>query len=118
MQEVKVKTHLIVTDIHNEFHMDWCGRILDAKPAFTNEGMPIFVLISSKSRIETSTTDMNRLEELAKKLTNPKGRSAISKDIVRIYIKEVDGKKRLMGVLTHRRIKHFAPMFDTIHKTY
>ena len=34
MEEVLVKTHLIVTDIHDEYNIKWCGRILDAEPKF------------------------------------------------------------------------------------
>lgn len=114
MQEVKLKTHLIITDIHEEYHINWCGRLLDAQPAFNEKGMPIFVIVGSQNRMEVSTTDMNYLEKCAKRLTYPKGRTAITKDIARIYIKEIDGNERLMGVLTHRRIKTFAPMYDSI----
>lgn len=114
MQEIKLKTHLIITDIHEEYHINWCGRLLDAQPAFNEKGMPIFVIIGSRSRMEVSTTDMNYLERCAKRLTYPKGRTAITKDTARIYIKEIDGNEKLMGVLTHRRIKTFAPMYDSI----
>lgn len=114
MQEVKLKTHLIITDIHEEYHMNWCGRLLDAQPAFNERGMPTFVIVGSQSRMEVNTTDMIYLEKYAKRLTYPKGRTAITKDTARIYIKEVDGNERLMGVLTHRRIKTFAPMYDSI----
>lgn len=114
MQEVKLKTHLIITDIHEEYHMNWCGRLLDAQPAFNECGMPIFVIVGSQSRMEVSTTDMTYLEKCAKRLTYPKGRTAITKDTARIYIKEIDGNERLMGVLTHHRIKTFAPMYDSI----
>ena len=49
MQEVMIKTHLIVTDVHEEYHIDWCGKIADAKPLFKND-MPVFIIISSKGR--------------------------------------------------------------------
>ena len=113
MQEVMLKTHLIITDIHNEYHMDWCGKIAKAKPKLEN-GLPVFIIIGSKGRIELNTIDMNRLERAAKALTYPKGKSAISVDTSRIYIKEEDGNEMLLGVLTHKNIKTFAPMFDKV----
>ena len=113
MQEVLVKTHLIITDIHNEYHMNWCGKIAEAKPAL-KDGMPIFVIIGSRGRIELNTVDMRRLESAAKTLTQPKGRSAVSKDSSQIYIKEIDGNEMLLGVLTHKNVKSFAPMYDKV----
>ena len=113
MQEVMLKTHLIITDIHNEYHMDWCGKIADAKPKLEN-GLPIFIIIGSRGRIELNTIDMNRIERAAKSLTYPKGRSAVSTDTSRIYIKEVDGNEMLLGVMTHKNVKTFAPMFDKV----
>ena len=112
MQEMMVKTHLIITDIHEEYHMNWCGKLFDAKPLFNEKGMPIFAIIGSQSRMNVSTLDINYLEECAKRLTHPKGRSAISSDVARIYIKEIDGNEKLLGVLTHKRVKSFAPMYD------
>ena len=113
MEECLVKTHLIITDIHNEYNMNWCGKILDTKPLL-EKGMPVFAVIGTGGRIELSTTDMTRLENVAKLLTQPKGRSAISIDSSRIYIKEVDGTEKLLGILTHKRIKEFAPMYDKV----
>ena len=113
MQEVLVKTHLIIKDIHDEYHMNWCGKIVDAKPKLEN-GLPIFIVIGSKGRIELNTVDMNRIERAAKSLTHPKGRSAISIDTSRIYIKEVDDNEMLLGVMTHKNVKTFAPMFDKV----
>lgn len=113
MQEVMLKTHLIITDIHNEYYMDWCGKIADAKPKLEN-GLPIFVIIGSRGRIELNTIDMSRIERAAKSLTYPKGRSAVSTDTSRIYIKEVDGNEMLLGVMTHKNVKTFAPMFDKV----
>lgn len=114
MQEIMVKTHLIITDIHDEYYMNWCGKLFDAKPALDEKGMPKFVLISSQSRVEVSTIDINYLEKLAKKLTCPKGRGAISVDKTYIYIKEIDNNDKLLGVLTHQRVKSFAPMHDKV----
>ena len=47
MQEVKVKTHLIITDIHNEYHMNWCGKLQGANPVLI-DGLPLFIIIGSK----------------------------------------------------------------------
>ena len=80
MQEIMVKTHLIIKDIHEEYHMNWCGKLFDAKPALNENGMPIFIIISGQSRMELSTIDINYLEKCAKKLTYTKGRGAVSTD--------------------------------------
>ena len=113
MQEVMIKSHLIIQDIHNEYHMDWCGKIADAKPMLKN-GLPIFVIIGTRGRIELNTIDMKRIESAAKTLTYPKGKSAVSIDRARIYIKEEDGNDFLLGVMTHKNVKTFAPMFDKV----
>ena len=115
MQEVLVKTHLIIKDIHDEYHMNWCGKIANAKPEL-KDGKPTFIIIGSKGRMELNTIDINQLERNAKLMTYPKGRSAISKDVSRIYIKETNGNEMLLGILTHRRIKTFAPMYDKVGK--
>ena len=114
MEEVAVKTHLIITDIHEEYHMNWCGKLFDAKPALNENGMPTFVIIGSQSRMEINTIDINYLERCAKKLTSPKGRGAISVDKAYVYIKEVGGNEKLLGILTHKRVKTFAPMYDKV----
>ena len=113
MQEIKIKTHLIVTDVHDEFNIKWCGKIVDTNPVLQN-GLPIFILISSESRVEMNTINMTHIENCAKRLTRPKGRSAVSTDKTYIYIKEVSGKDTLIGIVTHNRIKSFAPMYDSV----
>lgn len=113
MEEVLVKSHLIITDIHDEYDMNWCGKIIEAQPMLQN-GLPIFIIIGTRGRIELNTIDMNWIERTAKLLTYPKGRSAVSTDTSRIYIKEVDGNEMLLGVLTHKNIKTFAPMYDKV----
>ena len=113
MEETFVKTHLIITDIHDEYHMNWCGKIIDAKPKLEN-GKPVFVIIGGGGRIELNTIDMKRIESAAKSLTRPKGRQAITTDHSRIYIKETDGNEFLLGVMTHNNVKTFAPMFDRV----
>ena len=114
MQEIMVKTHLIIKDIHEEYNMNWCGKLFDTKPALNENGMPTFVIIGSQSRMELNTIDINYLERCAKKLTSPKGRSAVSTDKAYIYIKEVGGNEKLLGILTHKRVKTFAPMYDKV----
>ena len=113
MEELTMKTHLIITDIHDEYHMNWCGKIADAKPLL-KDGLPLFIIIGTRGRIELNCIDMKRIERCAKSLTYPKGRSAVSVDTSRIYIKELDGNDFLLGVMTHKNIKTFAPMHDKV----
>lgn len=112
MTEVMIKTHLIVTDIHEDYSMNWCGKVLDTKPKIKN-GKPIFVVIGSRGRMELNTADMQRIEKCAKLLTHPRGRQATTVDSSRVYIIEEDGRETLMGVLTHKHIKSYAPMYDS-----
>lgn len=113
MQEIKIKSHLIIIDVHSEYDMNWCGKILDAKPEIEN-GMPIFIIIGSGGRMELNTTDMKRIEKCAKILTKPKGRSAITTDKAKIFIKEIDGNEKLLGIMTHNRVKTYAQMYDKV----
>lgn len=111
MIEVLIKTHLIVTSIHEEYNINWSGKILDAKPKFKNN-KPIFIIVASGGRIEVNTTDMNRVEKCAKLLTAPKGRQAITTDKAYIYILEENDHEMLLGTLTHNHVKTYAPMYD------
>lgn len=113
MAEVLVKTHLVVTDIHEEYNINWSGKILDAKPKFKNN-KPVFVVVSTGGRIELNTVDMGRVEECAKLLTVPKGRQAITTDKAYIYIVEENDNEMLLGTLTHNHVKSYAPMFDKV----
>ena len=113
MEEVRIKSHLIITDIHDEYHMKWCGKIANAKPKL-KDGKPIFVIIGTKGRIELNTMDINELERAAKLLTDPKGRSSVSTDNSHVYIKETNGNEMLLGYLTHTNVKTFAPMYDKV----
>ena len=113
MEEIALKTHLIITDIHDEYHMNWCGKIAESKPLLKDD-LPLFIVIGTRGRIELNTVDMKRIENAAKVLTYPKGRSAVSVDTSRIYIKEVNGNDFLLGVMTHKNIKTFAPMHDKV----
>lgn len=111
MSEVMLKTHLIVSDIHEEYCIDWCGSIANAKPIFKNN-MPIFILISSEERRELNTINIKEIEECAKKITRPRGRQAVTTDIARIYIKEEGGKQKLLGKVTHNHVKEYKQMYD------
>jgi len=114
MNEILVKTHLIITDIHEEYHIRWCGSIMDTKPKIEN-GKPIFIIRSKIGFVEINTTNMKELEETAKYMTSPKGRSALTTDIANIYIKQIDGTEKILGILTHNHIKQFAPMYDAVY---
>lgn len=112
--EVFLKTHLIVTDIHEEYYVDWCGCLDNTIPLFKNN-MPIFIIISSKGRVELNTFNISELEKCAKRLTHPKGRGAVTIDKSYIYVKEINGNETLVGIVTHRHVKTFAPMYDKIN---
>jgi len=114
MNETSIKTHLIITDIHEEYYIDWCGSIIDTKPLIEN-GKPIFIIRSKEGFIEVNTTDMKYLEEAAKKMTYPRGRTALTTDTARINIKQIDGTEKTLGILTHNHIKQFAPMYDKVY---
>ena len=107
--EKVTNTRLICIGCDDNFQMKWIRKIIDTNPIFDEDKLS-FVIIGSNSRIEISTMDFNRLENVAKRITVPKGRSAISTDKAYIYIKEVGGGEKLMGVLTHNRIKTFVPV--------
>ena len=113
MEEVKIKTHLIITDVHDEYDIKWCGRILEAKPKFEN-GKPIFIVVGGGGRMELNTTDMARVEKCAKLCTRPKGRTAVTTDTARIYILEENDNEMLLGTVTQKHIKTFAPMYDAV----
>jgi hypothetical protein len=112
MEEV-TNTRLICIGCDDDFQMKWIRKIIDTNPSFDGDKLS-FVIIGSNSRVEISTMDFNRLENVAKRITSPKGRSAISTDKAYIYIKEVGGHEKLLGVLTHKRVKSFAPMHDKV----
>lgn len=114
MNEVLIKTHLIIKDIHEEYIMKWCGSIIDAKPLIEN-GKPVFIIRSKEGFIEANTTDVKYLERLAKKMTSPRGRAAITTDTASVYIKQVDGTEKVLGILIHNHIKQYAPMYDAVY---
>lgn len=110
---MKLKTHLIITDIHEEFHIKWCGRIIDTKPLIKNK-KPVFVVVGGAGRIELNTTSMNDVEYWGKRMTYPLGRESFTTDKSYIYIKEENGNEKLLGIITHNHIKQYAQMFDEV----
>ena len=113
MEEVLIKSHLIVKDVHEEYSIKWIGKILDTKPQLKN-GKPIFVVTGGNGRMELNTTDMARIEKCAKLCTKPKGKKAVSTDTARIFIVEENGNEKLLGILVHDHVKTFAPMYDRV----
>ena len=110
MKEKKVvSTRLICIGCDDEYQMKWVRKIIDTNPIFVDNQLS-FVIIGSNSRIEVNTMDFKRLENIAKRITVPKGRGSVSTDKAYIYIKEIGGGDKLMGVLTHNRIKTFVPV--------
>ncbi len=115
MQEVMLKTHLIVANVRDEYSIDWCGRIVDTKP-FLRNGLPVFIIIGSESRMELNTIDIKLIEESAKRLTYPKGREAVTVDVARIYIREENGKETFLGRVVHKHIKEYRQMYDKFER--
>ena len=115
MQEIMLKTHLIVTDVHEEYFVKWTGSIANTKPLFKND-MPIFVIISSESRMELNTIDITRVEKCAKLITRPRGRQAVTTDVAHIYIKEEDGNEKLIGKVIHNHVKKYQQMYDPFER--
>jgi hypothetical protein len=113
MTEVAVKTHLIIKDIHNEFDINWCGKLKDAKPKWVNDKF-MFIVRSGETRIELNTMNMSEIERVGKLITKPRGRQAVTEDKARVFLIEEDDKERLMCIITHRKIKTFAPMYDKV----
>ena len=108
-----VKTHLIVTGQYEEYTVKWTGRLMDCNPVLKN-GMPIFVIIANNGRIEMNTIDLAAVELQAKKFTCPKGRGTVTTDKGFIYIKEVNGNEKVLGVVIHDHIRKYAQMYDEL----
>lgn len=113
MEEKLIKTHLIVTDIENTYNIKWIKTIKETCPIFENNKL-VFIIVGGKGRMEINTNDMTRVEKCAKIMSYPKGRTAFTSDTVRIFIKQKDESEVLIGILTHNRLKTFAPMFDKV----
>ena len=111
MQEVMLKTHLIVSDVHEEYFVKWCGKMIDVKPQLKN-GLPVFVVVGTDGRMELNTIDIKSIEKCAKSLSHPRGKAAITSDCARIYILEENGAETLMGKVFHNHVKQYQQMFD------
>ena len=110
---INVNTHPIVVGTHEEYYVNWNGKINDVCPKLKN-GKPIFHIIGSESSIELNTSNMKMIERMATKLTNPHGRKAVATDKAYIYIIEEDNSKTLLGTVTHNHIKDFRQMYDKL----
>lgn len=108
---VKINTHPIVVGSHEEYDIDWCGKIIDTHPKMEN-GMPVFFIRGSEGGMEINTLDMKMLEHIAQKMTSPCGRGSVVTDRAYIYIVEEDEKKTLLGIVTHSHIREYRRMFD------
>lgn len=108
---VKINTHPIVVGSHEEYHIDWCGKIIDTHPKIENS-MPIFFIRGNDGGMEISTLDMKMLEHVAQKMTNPCGVGSVTSDKAYIYIVEEDDTKTLLGIVTHNHIREYRRMFD------
>ena len=111
MSEVKLKTHLIVSNIYEEYFVDWCGKMANVRP-FLKNNLPIFIIAGSDGRIELNTIDIKLIERCAKKLSHPRGRAAITTDCTYIYILEENGNETLMGKVIHNHVKQYQQMYD------
>ena len=116
MDEKVLETpHFVCTDIEDDYHTQWYGSIMDANPVLEN-GNPIFIIISSKYRVELNTIDIAYVEKYAKRMTYPQGRQATTFDVARIYIKEKNGNQMFLGSVTHTRNKTFMPVYNKQRK--
>jgi len=113
MTEVKVKTHLIITDIHEEYSVKWVEKLINTNPKLVN-GLPVFVVIGGVGRTELNTIDIKEIERVGKSMTRPRGREGITTDKAYIYIKEKEDKETLVCIVTHNHVKTFAPMYDKV----
>lgn len=113
MQEELIKTHLIITDVHEEYNIKWHGKIANVSPLLINN-KPVFVLISSTTRLELNTIDIKYIEKCAKQITFPRGKSGTTTDKTRIYIKSSSGEEIYIGTVEHKHIKTYAPMYDKV----
>lgn len=110
-----LKTHLIVTDVHEEYSIKWFGSIANLNVKLENN-MPLFVVTGAEGRVELNTLDIKRVEECAKRLTAPRGRQSVTSDKSFIYIKEEDGNEKMIGSVTHYHIKTFQQMYDPFER--
>lgn len=115
MGEVKLKTHLIVSDIHDEYCIKWCGSVIGSNPLIKN-GKPIFVVIGKGGRIELNTVNIAAVEKAAKSVTRPKGRESFTTDTAYIYLLQEDYSQKMLGKVIHNHIKQYQQMYDTFEQ--
>ena len=106
-----LKTHLIVTDVHEEYFVKWCGKMTNVRPLLKND-LPVFIIVGSDGRMELNTIDIKIIERCAKSVSHPRGREAFTSDCARIYIVEEDGTETLMGKVFHNHVKQYQQMYD------
>ena len=115
MSEVMLKTHLIVSGMHEEYSIKWNGQLANANPMFKHDE-PVFVIVGSEARVEIETFDLKRVEECAKRLAVPHGKQAVTTATSYIYIKEVGGSERFLGRVVHNHIKEYKQMYDKFER--
>lgn len=108
---ININTHPIVVGMHEEYHIEWTGKIKDTKPKFKNN-LPLFHIVGCDSSVILNSADMEMIERMTCKLTKPHGRKAVSTDKAYIYIIEEDNNKTLLGTVTHNHIKEYRQMYD------
>ena len=59
---VNLKTHLVVREVHEEYHINWSGKIIDTHPKL-RDGKPITVYIPSKRMRELLKDWINKKDE-------------------------------------------------------
>ena len=111
MPEVKLKTHLIVTDVHEEYIIKWDKKIATIKPFLKND-LPVFILVGSNGRMELNTIDMALIERNAKNLSHPRGKESITSDCVSIYVLDEEENEKLVGRVLHNHVKQYQQMYD------
>lgn len=111
MAEVKLKTHLIVSDVHEEYTIKWRKEIATIKPFLKND-LPIFILVGTRGRMELNTIDMALIERNAKNLSRPRGKESITSDCVSIYVLDEEENEKLVGRVLHDHVKQYQQMYD------
>ena len=108
---VKINTHPIVVGTHEEYDIEWCGKIVDTCPKIENN-MPVFFIKSSQGGMEINTNNIKTVEYVAQNLTSPHGKDSITVDKSYIKKKKKNNNKVLLGIITHRHIKEYRQMYD------
>lgn len=110
----RVKTHLIVTNQWDEYEVRWVRRLIDTSPLFNSHGTLTFIITGGNGgREEIETFDLNYVAQRAKACTGARGRGSVTIDKSQIYLKEAKGEV-LIGVVTHKHIRQYSPMYDEL----